>query len=298
MTLPVSDSLSNRNDQIENVVRVLGRSKRRINVFKAIYNKKNKIKTTEEIHKITGISLIAILDEGRKLSHEGIVKQIKVGGKIAFTKVNFIKSNRDQILSYVKNPKKLNKLATKTNPILRGGNKVEYVTIQLPQKLINTELITIDSIDDFKLVRNVDPENKFVPVSERKFKDLIIKIIKESGNFTDWGGEKSDLYSTKVKLNNKRIATAFAFKGKGTKGVLTPKKMGANGDQIQRLFGNEAELFIVQYWEKIDQSIYEQMSMFATAKSAITGKKIFFCIIDGGDTSRIIKAYSNYNEVT
>ena len=73
--------------------------------------------------------------------------------------------------------------------------------------------------------------------------------------------------------------------------MLTPRKMGRNGDQIQRLFRAPADVFIVQYWNQIDETVSEQMRQFALAKSASDGRRIYFGVIDGWDTSRLVQAY-------
>jgi hypothetical protein len=119
-----------------------------------------------------------------------------------------------------------------------------------------------------------------------------MKIIGEKGKFKDWGGEKNDLCSTRLYFQGRRMATAFAFKGKGlTKKKLTPNFMGKNGDQIQRLFQSPAEIFILQYWSQIDDSVVEQMEMAAKIKSYSDGKKIYYGTIDGQDSFRLIQAY-------
>ena len=67
--------------------------------------------------------------------------------------------------------------------------------------------------------------------------------------------------------------------------------MGKQGDQIQRLFRAPADAFFVQYWAQISESIIEQMQSFAYTKSALNGNRVYYGIIDGYDTRRIIKAY-------
>jgi hypothetical protein len=129
------------------------------------------------------------------------------------------------------------------------------------------------------------------PIAEKRFKEGVKKIIGENGKFTDWGGEKNDLFTTKVRIKGKRIPSAFAFKGKGKKGILKPKDFGKNGDQIQRLFQSDAQLFVLQYWNQLDPSVYEQLRTFAITKSVLTGQKIYFGIIDGDDTQRLVMAY-------
>jgi hypothetical protein len=59
------------------------------------------------------------------------------------------------------------------------------------------------------------------------------------------------LYSTLLKIGGKRKAAAFGFKGPGQLGALVPGRMGKNGDQIQRLFQEEADVFFVQHWREI-----------------------------------------------
>jgi len=72
---------------------------------------------------------------------------------------------------------------------------------------------------------------------------------------------------------------------------LTPNFMGKNGDQIQRLFQSPGEVFLLQYWSQIDDSVLEQMQMAAKVKSYSDGKKIYYGVIDGQDSTRIIQAY-------
>jgi hypothetical protein len=128
-------------------------------------------------------------------------------------------------------------------------------------------------------------------ISEKAFKAGILTLIGDKGDFQDWGGEKNDLYTTKLKFKGKRRAVAFAFKGPGTQGILTPRKLGKNGDQIQRLFLGAAEIFIVQYHAQIDQSVIEQMVAFATMNSVRERRRIWYGVIDGDDTNRLVAAY-------
>jgi len=75
------------------------------------------------------------------------------------------------------------------------------------------------------------------------------------------------------------------------RGTLTPGKMGKNGDQIQRLFKTAASVFLVQYWGQVAESVVEQMEEFAKAKSAVEGSWVFFGIVDGDDSNRLLEAY-------
>jgi len=68
--------------------------------------------------------------------------------------------------------------------------------------------------------------------------------------------------------------------------------MGKNGDQIQRLVKCKvAEVLIIQYWAQIDDSVSEQLESWAKIKSYTEDKTIWYGVIDGIDSTRLIKAY-------
>ena len=84
---------------------------------------------------------------------------------------------------------------------------------------------------------------------------------------------------------------ALALKGPGTKGKLTPGKMGRNGDQIQRLFEAPAEVFLVQYCRQIDLAVPAQMRQLAIVKSLMVGTHVFYGVINNKDSRRLVLAY-------
>jgi hypothetical protein len=288
LTINVSDISGNRNDKIANAAKVLGRSDHRRMVFSAISSGKKKVKLVSDIHKLTRLNRMRILQEAKKLASEDIIEQLekKVEGETAYKKIDFYAKNKGTIISLSRNKGKLNRYPTKTNP----QRQSQIVKVQYPRKQINIKFITIDDIDTFSNTRKYDGL-KISPLYENKVKTGFKKIIREMGQFKDWGGETDDLFTTRIKIDGKRVRTAIGFKGKGTSGILTPKKMGKNGDQIQRLFRSPADVFLVQYCGQIHESIIEQMKIMAIAKSVSEGLRIYFGIIDGEDTSRMIAAY-------
>lgn len=286
-TLSVTDIRSNPQDQIAHAVKVLGRSKDRIATFVALHHSKKRVKTVTEIARLTGLPRKRVLEECKKLEHEQIVKQTKRNGDLAYERDGFYYAQKRQILSLVKNSKKFEQFPTKYSP---KSSSIK-ISVTLPKSLLRTATITVDAIDSFAKVRSIKTAPTSISMLENRFKLGIQSIIGETGSFKDWGGESSDLYTTRLKIKGVRHSSAIAFKGKATKGVLTPARMGKNGDQIQRLFTEDAEVFIVQYGQKIASSVLHQMAVFAQAKSLSTGKKIFYGIIDGHDSSRIITAY-------
>mgnify|MGYP006292497063 CR=1 FL=1 len=294
MPVSVHDSRSNSNEQIVHAANIIGRSKRCYKVFEAIFRGKKIIKTVKDIEKITGLNNVEVLQQGKKLSSNGIVEQVKTKTGTGYKKDKFYSQHYRRILSIAGKKEKIGKIPTKRN----SGNTINIINKASINKFVDIEQITVDDIDNFNKVKSINKKSvKIKSIYEKPFKEGIKKIIGETGKFTDWGGEKNDLFTTRLKINGKRYPCAFAFKGKGKTGILTPKKMGKNGDQVQRLFSSQANVFIVQYWDNIDESIIEQMKFFAQAKSAIEQKKIYYGIIDGIDTQRLIKAYSsNFSE--
>lgn len=294
MVKSVSDARSNSNEQIVHAVNIIGRSKICAKVFAAIYRGKKKIKTVEEIKKITLLNNIAILQQGKKLTSNGIVEQIKIKIKkkseTGYKKDEFYSAHYKKILSLVGNEKKIAQIPTKRN----STKTINIVKKISPSKMFKVKQITIDDIDNFLRVKKIKSPLVIKPILETPFKQGVQKIISEPGEFKDWGGEKNDLYSTRLKIKGKRLPVAFAFKGRGERGKLVPGKMGKNGDQLQRLFESSAQVFIIQYWGIVDESIIELMYRLAIAKSSIENKEVFFGIIDGEDTQRLIQAYPNY----
>lgn len=287
--MEVSDKISNLSDQIANAARILGRSKHRIKVFQCIYHGKKRCKTKSEISRITGLNNIQVLKVGGRLAANYLVEQTKVKGETSYKKISFYSQHKNTILRLAKSTEKLSQYPTKVTP--KGNVTIKVVKFKFPKKPFDVSQIAVDDIDSFRKVKSIRGVGKHKPMNEALFKEGIKNILGEASRFKDWGGEKNDLFTTRVQIKKKRIPTAFAFKGKGAKGVLKPSMMGKNGDQIQRLFETPAELYVVQYWGEIDPSIYEQMNSFAIKKSATEHKKIIYCVIDGTDTSRILKAY-------
>lgn len=285
--LPVTDTLSNLNDQIANGARLIGRSKHRQAIFAFVYKGKKQVKSIKEIMSATGMSQIHVLNECQKMA--GFLLEKVSGG---YKKKKELLTLHKKILSLARNKKKLKDFPTKVSPLNNKSTQIINFTLASAQ---NAKHITIDQIDSFSKIKLIKREKVGInkPIKERRIKGAFKKIIGETGCFKDWGGERSDLFSTRVRLGGKRIATAIAFKGGGTRGKLVPAKMGKNGDQISRLFNEPAQLFIVVYWGQIESSVIEQMKAFAVFK-AISGQKVYYAIMDGEDIRRLALAYPKY----
>ncbi|XOB42418.1 MAG: hypothetical protein ACKKMP_03605 [Candidatus Nealsonbacteria bacterium] len=295
----VSDIRSNAPEQLLHAAKTIGRSKHRLKIFRAIYYGKRKIKTAEELESIlSDVSpsqrKVRVLQEGKKLTDNQIIEKVKVGNppRTAYQKIPFYSTHYRKIIDFVMNPKKMDKVPTKRNTISKPG----YVRI-ITSPRVKCQQITIDDINSFNLIKNVTIPQVMRGVSgrllEKVIKKAFQKIIGESGKFKDWPGEQSDLFSTKLKIHGKRVATAIAFKGRATSGKLTPEKMGKRGDQVGRLFQEPAQLFLVVYQGQISSGLISQMQAFALGK-AMSGQKIYYGVIDGDDLTKLIVAYEKF----
>ncbi len=291
MVHDVADIRANKNENITHAAEVIGRSKVRRIVFEAIYKGKSLIKTVSEIMRATSLNQVQVLQQGAILNANQLVEKIKVSKETGYKKIAFFSNYKSRILRIVDNPKLANKLPTKQRPRISKGT----IKVSFDGAKPKTKRIYIDDIDSFKLVRKVrkaDDSIKLNHMREEVIKCGLLKIIGENRRYKDWGGEKSDFYTSKLIYKGKRISAACALKGKATQGILTPKKMGHNGDQIARLLTVAAQVFFIVYHSEVDESVIAQLQIFALGK-ALSGQKIYYCVIDGSDLNRLVQAYRN-----
>ena len=294
MVLETTDIRSGSREQIAHAAEKIGRSKARLKVFEEIVKGKKRIKTASEISSRTGLPKKRVEEEAAVLYKNKIVKKTKVNNEIAYEKDDFYQQNKATILRLAGNKSAIENYPTNWNPRIKMANRESVVlNLQVSKSAIAIKQLSIDDIDSFQKVRGVAlAQNiKNEPILEASFKSGLQKILGENGEFKDWGGEKDDVFSNRLILNGTRMNTAFGLKGRGTSGKLTPRKMGKQGDQVQRLFSDIADIFLIQYWGQIDKSIIEQMQAWATMKSVLWNKRIYYGVIDGQDTLRIIEAY-------
>jgi hypothetical protein len=288
MPVAVTDARSNPNDQIAHAANVLRRSERRRKVFNAICRGGKRPKSVAYLMDATGYDNVVVLQMGGILDDQQLVHKLRIDGQTYYAKDRFYAANRKKILKLATSPKKLKDFPTKYSPKPLG--KGEVIRVSISGAKIQISEVTCDDLDQFAKVKRIK-KAPLQAISEKAFKRGIAKLIGETGKFQDWGGEPNDLFTSKLRHMGKRRSIAFAFKGPGTNGVLTPKKLGKNGDQIQRLFLSPAEIFVVQYHSQIGQSVVEQMKAFATLNSVREGKRIWYAIVDGDDTNRLLAAY-------
>lgn len=158
---------------------------------------------------------------------------------------------------------------------------------------LNHREIYVDSIDNFSAIANYRPKftksslDALKGVSEERIKHAFAEIIGEPSVPKDWGGERSDLFSTHVFFEGRRRSTAFLFKGPSKFRPMTMADLGKNGDQIDRLFSEPADILILQHCHEVRNSVRAVMRAYAER----VGNPRLFCIIDGYDTLRILQTF-------
>lgn len=157
----------------------------------------------------------------------------------------------------------------------------------------NYREVFVESLDNFALVRDVERARSMKQleplreIPERAIKEAFCEIILEPNVTKDWGDEQNDIYTSNISMHGKRISTAIALKGPALFRPLEAGDMGRRGDQIERLFDSPADLLIVQHCHIVSQSVRKRMRAYAS----ILGNPRLYCIIDGFDTLRILRAY-------
>ena len=169
----------------------------------------------------------------------------------------------------------------------------ERPTTLVGTKWHNRLEVFIDNIDSFAKVQKIPNRHtmkdleRLRKIPEQLVKEAFAEIIGEPTIPTDWGGERSDLFTSRVVIDENRITAAFAFKGRSHFKPMTMASLGKNGDQIDRLFTEPAKLLILQHCHEITPPVRSMMRAYAQR----IGNPRLFCLIDGYDTVRVLRAY-------
>lgn len=125
-------------------------------------------------------------------------------------------------------------------------------------------------------------------VPEDTVKHAFARLIGESYVPKDWGGERSDLYTSRVFARGRQVSAAWLFKGPGYPRPMDVRALGKNGDQINRLFSEPAELLVIQHCHQIKTEVVGMMDSYAHDARRLRS----YMIIDGADTGRILSSLS------
>lgn len=154
--------------------------------------------------------------------------------------------------------------------------------------------IHLSQIDQFSKVSDIYQQEASAPrlsalklISEQEIKVAIAEIAHEGNIPKDWGGEKSDLFTSNLSVDRHHYPSAFLLKGPAQFSEMKMAHLGKNGDQIDRLFSEPADLLILQHCHKVSTAVRSTMRAFASRVHDLR----YFTIIDGYDTLRLLKAY-------
>lgn len=128
---------------------------------------------------------------------------------------------------------------------------------------------------------------KLKAIPEVEIKKAFARLLNEDAVPKDWGGERSDLFTTRVRVEGRRVSASFAFKGPAKFHPMTLADLGKNGDQIDRLLTEPAELLVLQHCHRVTAPVLNMMKAYSNQ----IGNQRAYCVIDGGDTLRILRAY-------
>ena len=152
----------------------------------------------------------------------------------------------------------------------------------------------IEDFDEFSAVRDVplpeDPE-PMRHISEDAFKTCLSEILGDAKS-NDWGGEASDFDSAHLTLGGRHVTGAFLLKGPARFAPMDLNHLGKNNDQIVRLSHEPANVLFVQHCHDISTVVRETLRAFAVRPSDARR----YCLIDGRDSLRLLKAYGMYEK--
>lgn len=156
--------------------------------------------------------------------------------------------------------------------------------------------LRVDDISEFSAVRNIETPSKeeWSPVmrnlSEAAVKQAICEILGDEPE-KDWGGEEADHFTAHLTVFDRRRTAAFLLKGPAGKTKfkpMTPAMLGKQGDQIYRLSKTAAQVLVLQHCHDVRPSVRSQLENAAVRPH----RQARYCIIDGRDTYRLLKAYA------
>lgn len=140
---------------------------------------------------------------------------------------------------------------------------------------------------DFSVAPGALDVMKTVP--EASVKAALAGLIGEPTIPKDWGGEQSDLWTTRLRLEGRPHSAAFLLKGPAGGSMWRPMTigmLGKNGDQLQRLATSPAEVLVVQHCHEIGPHV---VSMLESIASDMRNPRRFM-VIDGYHSYSLMRA--------
>lgn len=148
----------------------------------------------------------------------------------------------------------------------------------------------VEDMDEFQKITMVPDSGDWDvmrSISEKAFKLCVCQLPSDTPK-NDWGGERSDHFTSHLHLRGHRLTAAFLLKGPGIGfRELQPGDLGKNGDQIYRLASEPADMLILQHCHEVSPAVRATLRAFAVQPHDARR----YCIIDGRDSFRLLTAY-------
>lgn len=150
-----------------------------------------------------------------------------------------------------------------------------------------------EDVSEFSQCRDVQPlsaaewSEVMKSLSEAEVKRRLCAILGDVPRL-DWGGEQADHFAASLHIGKKPITAALLLKGPGSGfREMTPDLLGDRADQVYRLACTPAQMLVVQHCHDIGAAVRATLRAFAVTPH----NPRYYCLIDGKNTYRILKAY-------
>ena len=124
-------------------------------------------------------------------------------------------------------------------------------------------------------------------VPEAEVKAVLAAMIGEPTVPKDWGGERCDLWTTRLRVDGEFQSAAFLLKGPARFAPMTIPMLGKNGDQLERLKTMPAQILVLQHCHDVRPEVFNYLQTVASDFRDVRR----FMVIDGRDTYRLLSAY-------
>lgn len=151
----------------------------------------------------------------------------------------------------------------------------------------------IDEFTRYDMSRRVEAKTAATvsAMPERAVKAAFASIIGERHVPKDWGGERSDLNTVRLRLAGSPVEASFVLKGPAANKIMTIATLGKNGDQIARAMTEEPDLVVVQHYGAIDAEVRKMLERYCFFATYQQRKPTRWLALDGDATAGIFKAY-------
>ena len=161
----------------------------------------------------------------------------------------------------------------------------EWPEVKDPQHVSPSRVAQFSRAEWFGVTHSDLDQLRAVP--EAQVKRALASIIGEPVVPKDWGGEQSDLWTTRLRIDGRDYSAAFLLKGPAVFRPMTIGMLGKNGDQLERLSRTAAEVLVVQHCHEIRPEVVSMLRSFASDFRHIRR----YMVLDGFDTHAILSAY-------